>query len=123
MVRSVMEKLVFFHYENGSRTGSVIESLTQEYKFKGYLQCDGFAGYESAFKIHSEVSLVNCMAHIRHKFENAIEQDKAQAECALSKIQQVYLIEKECDKNEVSIQERKDIRQLKARPIMNELKD
>lgn len=123
MVRSVMEKLVFFHYENGSRAGNVIESLTQEYKFKGYLQCDGFAGYESAFKTHSDISLVNCMAHIRRKFENAMEQDKKKAEYALSKIQQLYLIEKECDKNEVSIQERKEMRQLKATPIMNELKE
>ena len=122
MVRSVMEKLVFFHYENGSRAGSVIESLAKDYKFKGYLQCDGFAGYESAFKTHSDVYLVNCMAHIRRKFENAMEQDKKQAEYALSKIQQLYLIEKECDKHEVSMQERKNIRQLKATPIMNELK-
>lgn len=123
MVRSVMEKLVFFHYENGSRAGCVIESLTKEHKFKGYLQCDGFAGYESAFKTHSDVSLVNCMAHIRRKFESAMDQDKKQAEYVLSKIQQLYLIEKECDKNEVSIQERKAIRQQKATPIMNELKE
>ena len=45
MVRSVMEKLVIFHYDMGSRSGSVIESLVSQYHFKGYLQCDGFAGY------------------------------------------------------------------------------
>ena len=50
MVRSVMEKLVIFHYDMGSRSGSVIESLASQYHFKGYLQCDGFAGYETAFK-------------------------------------------------------------------------
>ena len=60
MVRDVMERLVFFHYDNGSRAGSVIDSLVREYKFKGYLQCDGFAGYESAFKTSTDVSLVNC---------------------------------------------------------------
>ena len=46
MVRDVMERLVFFHYDNGSRAGSVIESLVKENGFRGYLQCDGFAGYE-----------------------------------------------------------------------------
>ena len=48
MVRSVMERLVIFHYDEGSRAGAVIESLAKQYHFKGYLQCDGFAGYETA---------------------------------------------------------------------------
>ena len=61
MVRSVMEKLVIFHYDMGSRAGSVIESLASQYRFKGYLQCDGFAGYETAFKTNPDVRLVNCM--------------------------------------------------------------
>ena len=50
MVRSVMEKLAIFHYDGGSRAGTVIESLANQYNFKGYLQCDGFAGYETAFR-------------------------------------------------------------------------
>lgn len=33
MVRSVMEKLVIFHYDEGSRVGAVIESLTNQYHF------------------------------------------------------------------------------------------
>ena len=121
MVRAVMERLVFFHYDNGSRSGSVIESLAKEYKFKGYLQCDGFAGYESAFKTSKDVSLVNCMAHIRRKFEYVMEQDKANAGYALSKISKLYQIERECDESDVTAEERKKIRQLKARPIMEEL--
>lgn len=121
MVRAVMERLAFFHYDNGSRAGSVIESLAREYKFKGYLQCDGFAGYESAFKTSTDVSLVNCMAHIRRKFEYAMEQDKANAGYALSKIGQLYQIERECDGMEVAADKRKQIRQHKARPIMEEL--
>ena len=32
MVRAVMERLVFFHYDNGSRAGSVIETLAKVYK-------------------------------------------------------------------------------------------
>ena len=50
MVRAVMERLVLFHYDQGSRAGAVIESLANRYNFKSYLQCDGFAGYETAFK-------------------------------------------------------------------------
>ena len=110
MVRAVMERLVLFHYDNGSRAGSVIESLAKEYKFKGYLQCDGFAGYESAFKTSKDVSPVNCMAHIRRKFEYAMEQDKANAGYALSMIGQLYQIERECDERNVTAEELKEIR-------------
>ena len=59
MVRAVMERLVLFHYDQGSRAGAVIESLANRYNFKGYLQCDGFAGYETAFKTNPDVLLVN----------------------------------------------------------------
>lgn len=50
MVRSVMEKLIIFHYYGGSRAGAIIESLAYQHHFNGCLQCDGFAGYEAAFK-------------------------------------------------------------------------
>ena len=71
MVRAVMERLVLFHYDQGSRAGAVIESLANRYNFKGYLQCDGFAGYETAFKTNPDVLLVNCMVHIR-RYQNRL---------------------------------------------------
>ena len=84
MVRAVMEHLVFFHYDEGSRAGAVIESLAKQYNFKGYLQCDGFAGYETAFKANADVCLVNCMVHIRRHFEQALDENKAPAQHALT---------------------------------------
>ena len=122
MVRAVTERLVLFHYDKGSRAGCVIEGLAKEYNFKGYLQCDGFAGYESAFKTNMDVTLVNCMAHVRRKFEYALEQDKKNSEYALSRIDLLYQIEKECDNKEMSSPERNQMRQSKAKPIMEELK-
>ena len=47
-----------------SRAGAVIESLANRYNFKGHLQCDGFAGYETAFKTNPDVWLINCMVHV-----------------------------------------------------------
>ena len=44
MARSVMERLVIFFYDDGSRAGKVIKDLTDRHKFRGYLQCDGFVG-------------------------------------------------------------------------------
>ena len=122
MVRSVMEKLVIFHYDMGSRAGSVIESLASQYRFKGYLQCDGFAGYETAFKTNPDVRLVNCMAHIRRDFEHALGENKKEAEYGLAQIQYMYKIEHCCDKAGLSFDGRKAKRRELTRPIMEAMK-
>lgn len=122
MVRSVMEKLVIFHYDMGSRAGSVIESLASQYRFKGYLQCDGFAGYETAFKTNPDVRLVNCMAHIRRDFEHALGENKKEAEYGLAQIQHMYRIEHCCDKAGLSSDGRKAKRRELTRPIMEAMK-
>ena len=122
MVRSVMERLVIFHYDKGSRAGSVIESLANRYHFKGYLQCDGFAGYETAFKTNPDVRLVNCLAHIRRHFEQALDESRELAEHGLTQIQLVYKIEHGCDEAGLSHDERKERRQELARPILEAMR-
>ena len=122
MVRAVMERLVLFHYDRGSRAGAVIESLANKYNFKGYLQCDGFAGYETAFRTNSGVRLVNCMAHIRRHFEQALGENRQMAEHALGEIQHLYRIERMCDDAGMSPDERRAKRQELSRPIMEAMK-
>jgi transposase len=122
MVRAVMERLVIFHYDQGSRAGAVIESLANRYNFKGYLQCDGFAGYETAFKTKPDVRMVNCMVHIRRHFEQALDENRQMAEHALREIQHLYSIEHMCDEAEMSFDERKAKRQELSKPIMEALK-
>ena len=122
MVRSVMEKLVIFHYDGGSRAGAVIESLANQYNFKGYLQCDGFAGYETAFKTNPDVRLLNCLVHIRRHFEQALDENREMAQHALTQIQHIYKIERQCDEAGLSYDERRQERQELARPIMEAMK-
>ena len=122
MVRAVMERLVLFHYDQGSRAGAVIESLANRYNFKGYLQCDGFAGYETAFKTNPDVLLVNCMAHIRRHFEQALDENRPMAEHALKEIQHLYKIEHMCDDADMTPEERKAKRYELSRPIMEAMK-
>ena len=122
MVRAVMERLVLFHYDQGSRAGAVIESLANRYNFKGFLQCDGFAGYETAFKTNPDVRLVNCMVHIRRHFEQALDENRPMAEHALGEIQQLYRIEHMCDDANLSFDERKAKRQELSKPIMEAMK-
>ena len=122
MVRSVMEKLVIFYYDKGSRAGAVIESLVNQHYFKGYLQCDGFAGYETAFKTNPDVCLLNCLVHIRRHFEQALDENREMAEYALTQIQHIYKIEHCCDKAGLSFDERKAKREELSKPVMEAMK-
>ena len=122
MVRAVTERLVLFHYDQGSRAGAVIESLANRHNFKGYLQCDGFAGYETAFRTNPDVWLLNCMVHIRRHFEQALGENRPTAEHALGEIQHLYRIEHMCDDAGLSPDERKARRQELARPVMEAMK-
>ena len=61
IVRAVMDGLVFFHYDDGSRSQETAWKLLQT--FKGYLQSDGYAAY-NIFEGKKEVCLVGCLAHI-----------------------------------------------------------
>ena len=122
MVRAVMERLVLFYYDRGSRAGAVIESLANRYNFKGYLQCDGFAGYETAFKTNPDVLLINCMVHIRRHLEQALDENRPMAEHGLKEIQHLYKIEHMCDDAGMSFDERKAKRQELSRPIMEAMR-
>lgn len=121
MVRAVMERLVVFYYEDGSRAGAVIRNLAAN--FKGYLQCDGFVGYETAFKANPAVHLVNCMAHIRRHFEQALNENREPADHALKEIQLLYKVEHLCDSDpDMTPEKRKQKRQELAKPIMLSMK-
>ena len=122
MVRAVMERLVLFHYDRGSRAGAVIESRANRCNFKGYLQCDGFAGYETAFKTNPDVHLVNCMVHIRRHFEQALDENPLVAEHGLKEIQHLYKVEHMCDDANMTPEERKAKRQELSKPIMEAMK-
>ncbi|MBO6075000.1 MAG: IS66 family transposase [Paludibacteraceae bacterium] len=122
MIRAVNERLRCFHYDDGSRAGAVIEKLANENRYKGYLQCDGFAGYETAFRNNNDVQLVNCMAHIRRHFEQALDENRQAAEFALGEIQKLYQIERNCTEANMCADDRKQKRDELSRPIMVHLK-
>lgn len=118
VVRSVMKKLVFFHYDKGSRSGQTAKNLLSS--FTGYLQSDGYSAYNQ-FEEKLGVHLVGCMAHIRRYFENALEENKSLAEHALTEIQQLYIIERKADEKELSPEETAALRQKLATPILDAL--
>ena len=122
MIRAVVERLVLFHYDQGSRAGAVIEALAKRHNFKGYLQCDGFGGYETAFRDNPDVRLVNCLVHIRRHFEQALDENRPVAEHALAEIQHLYRIEHQCDDAKMTPDERRAKRNELSKPIMDAMR-
>jgi len=115
IVRSVMKKLVFFHYDEGSRSQSTVVSLLESYS--GYLQSDGYNAY-NVFDQKDHVCLVGCMAHIRRKYENALNENESLARYALKEIQQLYRIEQMADQQNMLFEQRAQLREKLAVPII-----
>lgn len=120
MVRAVMERLVIFHYDDGSRSGQTIRNLLKD--FKGYLQSDGYSAY-NAFEGTKDVCLIACLAHIRRHMELALDENRSLAEYALKQIQELYHIEQIADARKLDAQGRCALRQRLATPILDSLKN
>jgi len=92
--------------------------------FKGYLQTDGYDGYNGAVAVGG-LKHVGCWAHARRKFDEAIKaqgkkKPKGKAHRGLAWIQKLYRIEKHT--RSLTPEERHAHRQRHARPILDELR-
>lgn len=117
-IRSPMKKMLFFHYDNGSRSGKVIDSLLKD--FKGYLQSDAYQGY-NVFLERKDVCLVGCMAHVRRRFTESLDENRELSEYVLGQIQFLYKIERNADDKELSYPELSALRKRCALPILDAL--
>jgi transposase len=115
MVRSVMDKLVFFHYDRGSRAQKVVVELLRNYQ--GAVQTDGYEAY-SIYEHKKGVLLLGCWAHARRKFTEALKEDKTGAEYALGQIGLIYKVEDMATDQQMSYQQRADLRKRLAYPIL-----
>ena len=115
MIRAVMENLVFFHYDHGSRAQKVVIPLLKD--FQGALQTDGYEVYKM-YEDKKGVLPLGCWAHARRKFEEALKEDKVRAEYALAQIGMLYDVERRADEEKLSFEERSDLRCRLSYPIM-----
>jgi len=115
MVRSVMNSLVFFHYDKGSRAQKVVVELL--HGFQGAIQTDGYEAY-SIYEQKKGVLLLGCWAHARRKFEESLVEDKAGAEYALAQIGKLYQVETMATEQALDDKQRAALRQRLAYPIM-----
>jgi transposase len=120
------QPIVRFHYDK-SRSGAVATRLLEGFT-GGYVQSDGYAGYESICRILGVVHL-GCMDHARRKVVEAIKaQPKpasgkpSKAMALLSKIDALYRLEREFKRDELDDAERYERRQQQSVPKLAELK-
>ena len=98
---------VFFEYQKGRNAKFPKETLKD---FKGYLQTDGYAGYNEVGR-RADVTQLACFAHARRKFERALTNDKKRASWMLKRIRYLYLVERRANELNLSYQERYAFRQ------------
>lgn len=113
--------IVFYEYQP-TRHSQHAQNLLEGYS--GYLQTDGYKGYETALKGNDKIIHVGCLAHARRKFVDAGKASKksGSAQVAVSKIQKIYLLERTLRERELSEQEFLTIRKDKMQPLLNDFK-
>jgi transposase len=115
VVRSVMNNLLFFHYDQGSRAQRVVIDLLRDYQ--GAVQTDGYEAY-SIYEQKKGVLLLGCWAHARRKFTEALKEDKAGAEYALKQIGMLYKVEDMATDQQMDYEQRAELRKKLAYPIL-----
>jgi len=89
--------------------------------FRGYLQCDAYAGYDELFRTRRDVVEVGCWAHARRKFVEAEKTSPQLAHEAVARIRHLYAVEHEA--KDLDAPMRAVLRQEKSKPLLDALKD
>ena len=110
------KKLVLFDYRKSRGRDGPNEMLSD---FNGYLQTDGYAGYNN-LKNQSNITRLACFAHARRKFEHARDNDPERGEYAMQIFQQLYDIERTARDQGMTDGQVYALRQNQAVPILEE---
>ena len=120
------QPVILFDYAP-TRAASVPMRVLADYK--GFLQADGYAGYNKPGRRDGVVH-VGCLAHARRKFHDAVKAqhavgapgEKGLAPEALAMIRKLYAIEKAAREAKLTAPQRHRLREDKARPVWTELR-
>jgi transposase len=119
---------VVFQYDP-SRSKDVPARLVGS-DYRGYIQTDGYAGYDS-LGTREGIEHLGCLVHARRKFFDVIKPLKKRkgakikgstAQTVLNRIRDLYKLEKLAKEQEMSPEQIRDLRQEKAIPILDEIK-
>ena len=101
---------------NGSRAGTVPRAELRN--FRGAIQTDGYGVY-NYFELLDNVTLLGCMAHVRHKFTDAQALYPELAARAVKWLDLLYDLEANLKAKGATYEEIAAERQAKALPIMD----
>lgn len=111
-----IHKLPFFFYQKG-RDHRGPKTLLQQ--FAGVLQCDGLSVYETLRKKLADIALMNCLAHIRREFFEALPNDPDRAHTALTMIKLLYLVEEKARNLGLTAEQRLELRLTESKPVFD----
>jgi len=117
--------LVYYQY-HPTRAGNVPAEFLQGYS--GYVQTDGYSGYDFLDK-QKDITHLACWAHVRRKFMDVINasskrkrRKRGNADDVLDLIQKLYKIEKKAKLEKLEPEELLLLRHEKAKPLLNKIK-
>lgn len=116
--KSPHDNLVLIDYQKGRGKEGPLNMLRD---FKGHLQSDGYGVYD-LFENKEGVILLGCMAHARRYFEQALNSDKTRAEYVLQQILLLYQTERKANEQNLTNDERHELRKKESVPVLNALK-
>ena len=116
------EKTVLVFEYHATRHGDAAKAFLGD--FKGHVQTDGYSGY-NFLDIDENINHLGCWAHARRKFTDVIKaqgknRKSRSADVALNYINGLYRLEKEARLGNLTTQEIFDLRQEKAKPILDD---
>ncbi len=114
--RHAEHPVILYEYQPGRGSKYPLDFLRG---FKGYLQTDGYAGYETL----KDVTHVGCMAHLKRKFHEAVTalpngKKAGSAVEGEAYCEKLFLLEREFET--LTPEERKQKRQELAKPVLDE---
>jgi transposase len=110
---------VIFEFHPGRSKEFACELLGN---FKGYLQRDGYGVYGSLARDHPELIGVGCWSHARRKFVDALEDQPNEATPVINELRKLYLVERHARQEELTSEQRYQIRQQTSLPILTTLR-
>ena len=112
---------VFFDW-HASRGGECLDAVVPV-DFKGTVQCDGYAAYDRlAARPGQAIKLANCWAHVRRKFNEALEGTPRTGGWMIKQIQLLYRIESGLRQAKAGPALRQAVRASQSRPIVERIK-
>lgn len=112
---------VFFDW-HASRAGECLDTVVPA-DFQGTVQCDGYSGYNRlAQRPGKGIKLAYCWAHVRRKFNEAIEGTPRTAGWMIKQIQLLYRIESKLREEKAGPALRQAVRASQSRPLVDRIR-